>query len=101
MSMTVVVTRNAPPRSRGFLRSVMLEISAGVYVSPELSPSVRERIWAVLEAWYQIGSDESVVMVWRTPTSPSHIDCQILGAPPVEIVKVNGIHLSRRSVVEP
>ena len=37
MPMTVVVTRNAPMRYRGFLASCMLEIGAGVYTSPRMN----------------------------------------------------------------
>jgi len=48
MPMTVVVTRDVESRYRGFLASVMLEIAPGVYVSPNLSAGVRERIWSVL-----------------------------------------------------
>lgn len=32
MSLTVVVTRDVQNRYRGFLGSVMLEVSAGVYI---------------------------------------------------------------------
>ena len=43
--MTVVVTRDVESRYRGFLASAMLEVAPGVYVSPDLSNGVRERIW--------------------------------------------------------
>jgi CRISPR-associated endoribonuclease Cas2 subtype I-E len=46
--MTVVVTRNVPDRYRGFLASCMLELAPGVYTSPHMNQSVRERVWA---AW--------------------------------------------------
>ena len=45
MPMTMVMTRDVAARYRGFLASVMPEIAPGVYVSPELSKGVRERIW--------------------------------------------------------
>ena len=51
MPMTIVVTRDVESRYRGFLASVMLEVSPGVYVSPDLSSGVRERIWAVINDW--------------------------------------------------
>ena len=44
MPMTVIVTRNVEPRYRGFLASAMLEIAPGVYVAPDLSSGVRERV---------------------------------------------------------
>ena len=51
MDMTVVVTRNAPERYRGFLASCMLEIAPGVYTSPRMSDGVRERVWEVCLEW--------------------------------------------------
>lgn len=44
---TMVVTRDVEDRYRGFLTSVMLEIAPGVYVSPQMSQGVRERVWSV------------------------------------------------------
>jgi len=37
MPLTVIVTHDVEARYRGFLTSVMLEISAGVYVAPDMS----------------------------------------------------------------
>lgn len=37
MALTTIVTRDVEARYRGFLTSVMLEVSAGVYVAPDLS----------------------------------------------------------------
>ena len=44
MPLTIVVTRDVEMRYRGFLTSVMLEVSPGVYVAPEMSAAVRERV---------------------------------------------------------
>ena len=63
--MTVLVTRDVEQRYRGFLASAMLEIAPGVYVSPDLSASVRERIWSVLEDWFTTLGNGAVAMIWR------------------------------------
>ena len=52
MPMTIVVTRDVEARYRGFLTSVMLEIAPGVYVAPDLSAGVRQRVWDVVESWW-------------------------------------------------
>lgn len=44
MSVTLIVTRNAPDRFHGFLASCMLEVAPGVYVSPRMGRAVRERV---------------------------------------------------------
>ncbi len=48
MALTVIVTRDVAYRFRGFLASVMLEIAAGVYISPQMTKGVRTRVWKVM-----------------------------------------------------
>ncbi|EQD33325.1 CRISPR-associated protein, Cas2, partial [mine drainage metagenome] len=48
MNLTVVVTSNVEDRYRGFLSSLMMEISVGVFTSPRLSAGTRDHIWSVL-----------------------------------------------------
>lgn len=98
MSMTVVVTRNASPRVRGFLASTMLELSGGVYSAPRLSPAVRERIWTVLKGWWPAERGASVVMVWQERAQPGGQAVRVLGDPPVDLVDVDGLILARRAV---
>lgn len=65
MALTTIVTRDVEARYRGFLTSVMLEVSAGVYVAPDLSQGVRDRVWTVLSDWWSVLGRGSVVMIWR------------------------------------
>lgn len=44
MPMTVLVLRDVADRYHGFLASIMPEIGPGIFVSPELSRGVRERV---------------------------------------------------------
>ena len=52
MPMTIVVTRDVESRYRGLLTSIMLEIAPGMYVAPDLSATVRGRLWTVLTSWW-------------------------------------------------
>jgi CRISPR-associated protein Cas2 len=61
--MLVIVLENAPPRLRGYLTRLFLEIRAGVYVG-DYSQRVRERTWEVVKD--QIG-DGNAVLVWSNP----------------------------------
>lgn len=97
MSMTVVVTRNVPDRIRGFLASSMLEIGPGVYSGSGLTVAVRDRIWSVLEDWFT-GADSSIVMVWRDGKVPGGQSVRVLGVPPIDIVEIDGLVLSRRDI---
>lgn len=96
--MTVVATRNVSARMRGYLASVMLELAPGVYSAPRISPAVRERIWGVLDAWFQHEVDASVVMIWREVSQPGGQAVRVLGSPPIEFVDVDGLVLSKTPV---
>ncbi len=96
MSMTVVVTRNVSDRVRGFLASSMLELAPGVYSAPKFSPAVRDRIWEVLVEWFSAEEKASIIMLWREPSLPGGQAVRVLGLPPIDLVMVDGILLSRR-----
>lgn len=96
MSMTVVVTRNVSDRIRGFLASSMLELGPGVYSAPRLSPAVRERLWNVVAEWFLLEREASMVMVWADPQMPGGQNVRVLGVPPVELVEVDGLIVTRR-----
>lgn len=96
MSMTVVVTRNVSDRIRGFLASAMLELAPGVYSAPRISVAVRQRIWTVLEEWFAVEQNASIIMVWADPQMPGGQNVQTLGLPPIELVEIDGLIVSRR-----
>lgn len=96
MPLTVIVTRDVEARYRGFLTSVMLEVSAGVYVAPDMSSGVRDRVWNVLTSWWDTLRRGSLVMVWRDKTATGHLQIKTLGEPPKKIVDADGILLVKR-----
>lgn len=61
--MLVIVLENAPPRLRGYLTRLFLEVRAGVFVG-DYSRRVRERTWSVVKK--QIG-EGNAVLVWANP----------------------------------
>jgi CRISPR-associated protein Cas2 len=94
--MTVVVVRDVADRYRGFLASVMPEIAPGVYVSPNLSRAVRERIWAVLSGWWDTVPGGAVVLTWRDDAVAGQLGLLTLGLPPRDLVDLDGTLLVRR-----
>ncbi len=96
MSMTVVVTANVAQRFRGFLASCMLEIAPGVYTSPKMSKSVRERVWKVCSEWFEELEGTSIVMVWQDPNESGGQGLLTLGTPTKEIVEYQGVILAKR-----
>ncbi len=96
MPMTLVVTRDVEPRYRGFLASAMLEAAPGVYVSPDLSAGVRERVWRVLEDWFTALGNGAVVMLWRDRSAAGGLALRHLGVPPKEIWDADGVLLVKR-----
>ena len=98
MPMTVVVTRNVEDRYRGFLASCMLEIAAGVYTGPRMTPAVRERIWKVLAEWHATLGQGSIVMTWREPSDPGGQGLRLLGEAPREFHESDGTLLVRKTL---
>lgn len=96
MPLTMIVTRDVEMRYRGFLTSVMLEISAGVYVAPEMSAAVRERVWGVMADWWQALGKGSLTLVWRDTKAVGNLRIETLGEPPKIIVDADGILLVKR-----
>lgn len=96
MPMTVVVTRNASGRIRGFLGSSMCEIAPGVYTAPRLSSPVRERVWLVITDWFEPSSDMALVMTWVDHSLPGGQAIRCVGSPRTELWERDGIVLTRR-----
>ncbi len=96
MPMAVVITRNVEDRYRGFLASVMLEVAPGAYVAPDLSESVRTRIWDVLSAWWAALGTGSIVLIWRDTHAAGNLRIECLGEPSKEIVDADGVLLAKR-----
>jgi len=96
MPLTLIVTRDVEMRYRGFLTSVMLEIAPGVYVSPEMSAGVRERVWKVMTHWWETLGRGSLTMVWRDTKAAGNLRIETLGEPPKTIVDADGVLLVKR-----
>jgi CRISPR-associated protein Cas2 len=94
MAMTVLVTRNASDRTRGFLASSMLELAAGVYVAANMTPAVRDKVWAVVTQW--IDSEASAIILWQDKTAIGLISSKVIGEPPIAISDIDGLLVSRR-----
>lgn len=97
MPLTMIVTSNVESRYRGFLTSIMLEVSAGVYVAPDLTAAVRTRAWEVVSGWWATLQNGSIVMVWRDKKAVGKLRIETLGEPPKEIVDADGVLLVKRS----
>ena len=94
--MTLAITRNVPDRFRGFLASVMCEVTPGVYSSPGMTRAVRERVWDVLEAWFDATTpDQAVVMTWPDARAPGGQAFLTLGVPKVDLCEHDGMKLVR------
>lgn len=96
MPLTMIVTRDVEMRYRGFLTSVMLEISAGVYVAPDMSAAVRERVWSVMSDWWSALGRGALTLVWRDTTAVGNLRIETLGEPGKIIIDADGILLVKR-----
>lgn len=97
MALVMIVTRDVADRFRGFLSSVMLEVAPNVFVSPRMTPGVRDRTWSVVSDWHRQEPRGSLVMVWRDLNATGGVGLAHLGTPARELVELDGMWLTRRS----
>lgn len=95
MALVMVVTRDVTDRFRGFLASVMLEVSPCTYVSPRMSKGVRERVWQVMTDWYMAESCGNIVMIWRERESTGGVGLVHLGTPAKTLIEIDGMWIAR------
>lgn len=98
MPMTVVVTRNASGRVRGFLASCMCEIAPGVYTAPRMTAGIRKRVWTVLAHWFEDGGDDAILITWLDSSRPDGQAVLTLGSPRQELLDHHGTFLARRDL---
>ena len=96
MPMVVIITSDVEDRYRGFLGSVMLELSPGVYAHPRMSAGVRSRLWAVVSDWHGHLQRGSVLMTWAETTSNGGLGLATLGEPTKDIIAHDAMLLVRR-----
>jgi CRISPR-associated protein Cas2 len=77
--MIVICLSDTADRFHGFLRSVMLNVHPGVYVSMDLDAGSRDRIWHILEEWWQAEPRGLAVMIYRDKSAPMEMDFRTLG----------------------
>ncbi|MFV3076523.1 type I-E CRISPR-associated endoribonuclease Cas2e [Niveispirillum fermenti] len=88
--MIVICLSATADRFHGFLRSTMLNVHPGVYVTMDLDAGSRDRIWRILENWWQSDPQGQAVMIYRDKSKPMEIDFRCLGAPKRDIVDYDG-----------
>jgi len=78
----------------------MLEIGPGVYTAPSMTRAVRDRVWAVLESWFDHAGGGSVIMTWQDSTLTGGQSVKALGSPPYDIVDLFGVYIARKRVAD-
>ncbi|MFC7334746.1 type I-E CRISPR-associated endoribonuclease Cas2e [Rhodocista pekingensis] len=98
--MIVICLSDTADRFHGFLRSVMLNVHPGVYVSMDLDKGSRERIWDILTRWWEAEPRGMVLMIHRDTTKTMDLDLRSLGAPKRTIIDYDDHHALRRKAEE-
>ena len=93
--MLVIVLENAPPRLRGYLTRLFLEVRAGVYLG-DFSRRVRDRVWKIVGE--EIG-EGNAVLAWSCPND-SGFDFVTCGKNRREPVELDGLNLVAFSKTE-
>ena len=99
MPMTIAVTRNAAPRVRGFLASVMLEVAPGVYTAPRMTKAVRQRVQRVILDWVEhFPIDSGMLLAWPDANEPCGQGLWIVGDPKTTLVDHDGVVLAQKAL---
>ncbi|HYE00986.1 MAG TPA: type I-E CRISPR-associated endoribonuclease Cas2e [Alphaproteobacteria bacterium] len=94
--MVVICLSDTADRFHGFLRSAMLNVHPGVYLSMDLDAGSRERIWEILEGWWQAEPRGLAVMISRDRSKPMDVDIRSLGSPKRVLLDFDGHYALRR-----
>ena len=86
--MLVIALENAPPRLRGYLTRLFLEIRAGVFVG-SFSSKVKDRVWMVIQKEIDKGN---AVIAW-SEQNDAGFDFDTCGANRRMPVNLDGIKL--------
>ena len=65
-------------------------------MAPNLSASVRDRIWHVMTEWWGVLGNGSIVMVWRDMKAAGKLSIKVIGESPKNIVDADGVLLVKR-----
>jgi len=98
--MIVICLTDTADRFHGFLRSVMLNVHPGVYVSMDLDAGSRDRVWGILDDWWRAEPRGSVIMVFRDKTKPMEIDFRILGGTKRDVIEYDDHYALVRNAVD-
>lgn len=85
--MVVICLTDVADRFHGFLRSIMLNVHPGVYVSMDLDTGSRNRVWTILEDWWNQEPRGQAIMIYRDKSKPMDMDFRILGGTKRPIVE--------------
>lgn len=91
--MIIVCATDTLDRVQGFLRSCMLNPHPGVYVSVSLDAGSRERIWKILQGWWEAEPRGTILMMYKAKKKPMGVDFRSLGAPRRTIVEYDSIYM--------
>lgn len=94
-ALTLVITRDVDNRYRGLLRSTMVEVAAGIYVSPQINRDARERLWDVVERWHAALRRGCIIMIWRDTDASGHIGVRAVGETTRDLCDADGFILTR------
>jgi CRISPR-associated protein Cas2 len=89
--VVVICVSAVADRFHGYLRSVMLNVHPGVFLSMDLDAGTRRRVFETVERWWNAEPRGSIVMIWKNTAEPLEVEIRNLGEPKRDIVEYDGI----------
>ena len=94
--MVVICVSDVADRFHGFLRSVMLNPHPGVYVAMDLDAGARDRVWKVIEEWWEAEPRGMGVLIVRNKEKTGMMELKSFGATKREITEYDEIYAVKR-----
>jgi CRISPR-associated protein Cas2 len=89
--MVVICLCAVADRFHGYLRSVMLNVHPGVFLSMDLDAGTRQRVFQTVEAWWNAEPRGSIVLIWKNPAEPSAIEIVNIGEAKRDVIEYDGV----------
>lgn len=89
--MVVICLSAVADRFHGYLRSIMLNVHPGVFISMDLDAGTRRRVFETVEDWWSADPHGSIVLIWKNPAAASAIEIRNLGEAKRRVIEYDDI----------
>lgn len=92
--MMIVCLSNGQKRIIGYLKSISLEISPGIFIATNISKKEKEKVWNTINEWYENKNNEWYLMIEINKNKSEKYIIKNLGQPKRKLLLYEGIWIT-------